>query len=186
MEISDVIALLAFLLSIYGAVVSTLLVLEECLNLNLKFLNTCYLTLSYNEQQNNHGEYIKGYDKEKYTIAIYVRIINKSKSPTTINEFTLNNKYFLNSSFDWSNSLIPTSFKDCGTILTHQHAIILEKKTLKPLIELKPLSTTEGYLIFCQLDKVPKKFNIKLDAVQKSKTFHLKCNITDDYRNVIS
>ena len=45
-------------------------------------------------------------------------------------------------------------------------------------------SSIEGYIIFTQLDKIPKHFNVKFDAVQKSKTFHLKFNVTNDYRNV--
>lgn len=182
---SDFIALLAFFLSLYGAIVSTSLALSENLNLKLKYLNENFLTLSFDEKLiNNNGEYLGSYNKNSYTIAIKVRIVNKSKSPTTINEFTLNNKYKMNSSFNIQNSLIPTSFENFRTALIPHSSIPLGKQVIKPLIELKPLSTVEGYIIFTQLDKIPKHFNIKVDAVQKAKTFHLKFNVTNDYRNV--
>lgn len=185
MNISDFIALLAFFLSLYGAIVSTSLALSENLNLKLKYLNKCFLTLSLdNKFVDNHGEHLGSYNKNAYTIAIKVRIVNKSKSPTTINEFTLNNEYKMNSSFNIQNSLIPTSFENFGTALIPYSSIPLEKEVIRPLIELKPLSTVEGYIIFTDLDKIPKYFNVKVDAVQKSKTFHLKFNITNDYRNV--
>ena len=94
MEISDIIALLAFFISLYGAIVSTSLALSENLNLKLKYLNENFLTLALdNKVVDNHGEYLGSYNKTAYTIAIKVRIVNKSKSPTTINEFILNNKY---------------------------------------------------------------------------------------------
>ena len=183
MEISDIIALLAFFISLYGAIVSTSLALSENLNLKLKYLNENFLTLALdNKVVDNHGEYLGSYNKTAYTIAIKVRIVNKSKWPTTINEFILNNKYKMDSSFDMQNSLIPTSFENYGTALLPHHSTTLEKKLIKPLIELQPLSSVEGYIIFTQIDKVPKRFNIKVDAVQKSKTFHLKFNV-NDYTN---
>lgn len=182
---SDFIALLAFFLSLYGAIVSTSLALSENLKLKLKYLNENFLTLSLdNNLINNHGKHLSSYNKNAYTIAIKVRIVNKSKSPTTINEFTLNNKYKMNSSFSIQNSLIPTSFENFGTALIPYSSIPLEREVIRPLVELKPLSTVEGYIIFTDLDKKPKHFNLKVDAVQKSKTFHLKINITNDYRNV--
>ncbi len=185
MSMSDFIALLAFFLSLYGAIVSTSLALSENLNLKLKYLNENFLTLSLdNKLIDNHGEYLDSYNKNTYTIAIKVRIVNKSKSPTTINEFTLNNKYKMNSSFNMQNSLIPISFENFGTAILPHNSIPLEKEIIRPLIELNPLSTVEGYIIFTDLDKIPKHFNVKVDAVQKSKTFHLKFNITNDYRNV--
>lgn len=182
---SDFIALLAFFLSLYGAIVSTSLALSENLNLKLKYLNENFLTLSLDDKLiDNYGEYLGSYNKDAYTIAIKIRIVNKSKSPTTINEFTLNNKYKMNSSFNIQNSLIPTSFENFRTALVSHSSISLGKEVIKPLIELKPLSSIEGYIIFTQLDKIPKHFNVKVDAVQKSKTFHLKFNVTNDYRNV--
>lgn len=185
MSISDFIALLAFFLSLYGAIVSTSLALSENLNLKLIYLNENFLTLSLdNKLINNHGEYLDAYNKNAYTIAIKVRIVNKSKSPTAINEFILNDKYKLDSSFNMQSSLIPTSFENFGTALVPYSSIPLEKEVIRPLIELKPLSSIEGYIIFTQLDKIPKHFNVKIDAVQKSKTFHLKFNIANDYRNV--
>ena len=184
MEIADFIALLAFFISLYGAIISTLLALNENLNLKLKYLNVSFLTLSLdNEVVNNHGEYLSMYVKNAYTVAIKVRIINKSKSPTTINEFILNNKYKMDSSFDVENSLIPTSFENYGTAIIPNSSKSLERELIKPLIELKPLSTVEGFIIFTQLKKIPKCFNIKVNAVQKSKTFHLKFNIINDYTN---
>lgn len=185
MDISDLIALLAFFISLYGAIISTLLALEENLNLKLNYLNVNFLTLSLdNKVVDNHGEHLGSYDKDSYTIAIKVRITNKSKSPTTINEFTLNNKYKMNSSFNMQCSLIPTSFENFKTALLSHNAIPLEKEVIKPLIEIKPLSSVEGYIIFTQLKEIPKKFKIKVDAVQRAKTFHLKFNIVNDYRNV--
>lgn len=184
-EISDIISLLAFLLGIYSAVLSTLLVLEDNLNLKLEYLNNNYLTLSNNELINNHGKYINGYNRNAYTLAIYVRITNKSKSPTTISEFVLNNKFKLNSSSNNQDFFIPTSFEDYGTILISHSTISLLNETLKPLIELKPLSTIEGYLVFTKLEDVPKKFTIRINTVQKCKSFHLRFNITNDHRNVI-
>lgn len=185
MEISDVIALLAFFISLYGAIVSTSLALSENLNLKLKYLNENFLTLSLDTKViNNHGDYLGAYNKNAYTIAIKIRIVNKSKSPTTINEFILNNKYKMNNSFNMQNSSIPTSFENFETVLIPCNSKILEKEVLKPLIELKPLSSIEGYIIFTHLDTIPKHFNIKVDAVQKSKTFHFKFDIINDYTNV--
>lgn len=184
MEIADFIALLAFFISLYGAIISTLLTLNENLNLKLKYLNVNFLTLSIDDKLiNNHGEFLGGYTKNFYTIAIKVRIVNKSKSPTTINEFILNNKYIMDSSFNVEDSLIPTSFENYGTAIIPHTSKSLERELIKPLIELKPLSTVEGFVIFTQLDKIPKCFNIKVNAVQKSKTFHLKFNIINDYTN---
>ena len=186
MEISDIIALLAFFLSLYGAIVSTALALNENLKLKLEYLNVNFLTLSLdNKIVNKHGTYLGGYTKNAYTIAIKIRILNKSKSPTTINEFVLNDTFIMDSSFNIRNSLIPTSFENYGTMLTAHDARPLEQQLIRPLIELPPLSSTEGYIIFTQLSKIPEDFYIKINAVQKSKKFHLKFDIVNDYTNEI-
>lgn len=184
METSDIIALFAFFVSLYGAILSTILAINEKFKLKLIYLNENFLTLSLdNKLVNNHGEYLGTYSKNLYTIAIKVRISNKSKSPTTINEFILNNKYKMDNSFNINNSLIPTSFENFETAILPHNSMPLEQKLIKPLIKIQPLSSIEGYIIFSQLDEIPKHFNIKINAVQKSKTFHLKFDILNDYTN---
>ncbi len=186
MEISDLIALLAFFLGIYGAVLSTTLALKENLKLKLEYLDSSYLTLSTNKEIINvYGEHLEKYNRNSFTIAILVRITNISKVPTTINEFILNNKYKFNSSFDMKYSLIPTSFKNYGSILIGNCVKPLEYKTITPLLQLNPLSSIEGYLIFSQLENIPSKFDITINAVPKSKTYHLKFDITKNYTNEI-
>lgn len=186
MQISDIIALLAFLLGVYGSVISTLLALESNLKLKLTYLNESYLTLSTNFEEyiNEYGEYFSCYHKDLYTIAIYVRIVNKSNVSTTINEFILNDNYTLDSSFNMSNSLIPTSFNFLSNEISATSFESLEKNTLKPLLKLNPLSTVEGYLIFTNLKEIPTTFKISINAVQKKKLFNLKFNFSKDYRNV--
>lgn len=84
-------------------------------------------------------------------------------------------------------SLIPKSFTIKDNILVANSYAPVEKSFLKiqPLCELKPLSATEGCLIFTDLTTVPKKFKIKVRAVQKDKVFNLKFNISNDYRTQI-
>lgn len=185
MEISDIIALLALLLSVYGAIISTLLALESNLKLKMNYLNISYLTLTKNLEEyiNDYGTYISLFSKDLYTIAIFVRIINKSNSSTTINEFILNNKYKLDSNFDMRYSLIPTSFDFSSKQITAISNIPLEKDVLKPLLKIEPLSAIEGYLIFTNLKEIPSSFRIKVNAIQKTKTFNFKFNFTNDYRN---
>lgn len=186
MKISDLIAFLSLIIGCYGAVLSTVLALKERLKLKLEYLDSSYLTLSTNQEIiNDHGEYLKSYNKNRFTIAIFVRISNVSKVPTTINEFILNNKYKFNSTFNMQYSLIPSSFKNYGSMLIQNSIKPLEYKTLKPLFQLNSLSSIEGYLIFSQLEKIPSKFNITINAVPKSKSYHLKFDITNDYTNEI-
>ncbi len=110
--------------------------------------------------------------------------MNKSKNPTTINEITLNNKYVLNSS---SNTFpyIPTNFKHYKKCLVSSDSISLNYPILKPLLELNALDTYEGFLIFNNVEELPSYFDIKINTVQKSKTFHLNLSISNDYRNAI-
>ncbi len=184
LSISDIISLFAFFIGLYGAILSTMIAFEEMLKLKIKYLDISYLTLSYsNEFLNDHGEHIDWLCKDKYTLAIKVRISNNSKSPTTINEFILNNKYKFNSSFNIKNSSIPSSFEYYDGYLTHQNTIILENKLLKPLLQINPLSSVEGFIIFTQLPNVPKKIKIRIDAVQRIKTYHLTCDNTVNYTN---
>lgn len=117
-----------------------------------------------------------------YTIIIPVRIINKSKNPTTINEITLNNTYVLNSSSDFDN-FIPTAFSSNGNHIVAYDSKLFDYPLIKPLCELKSLDTLEGYLIFNNVRQIPSHFDIKVNAVQKSKTFHLHFTIANDYRN---
>lgn len=190
LSIENVIALLAFLVALYSAILSTILYRKGILKLKLFYLDESYLTFSYSPKsihKDKFGVQYKGYNSNKYTLAIFVRVINKSKYPTTICDFILNNKYFFNSSTNVEKSLIPKSFTIKDNILVANSYATVEKSFLniQPLCELKPLSATEGCLIFTDLTTVPKKFKIKVRAVQKDKVFNLKFNISNDYRTQI-
>lgn len=182
---TDKIALLAFVVALYSAVLSTILYRKEHLNLKLEYLKKNYLTFSRtNSSLNNYGEKHQIYKADQYTIALYVRLINKSKSPTTIYNFKLNNKYVFDSFTNVENSLIPKSFKYYNDILVSDSSMSIEKdfSEIKPLLKLEPLAITEGCLIFTNIDTIPKKFKIKVCATQRNKTFTLKFNITNDFR----
>lgn len=185
MSNTDFIALLAFFISLYGAILSTYTAITEFFRLKLFAIsqekNFITLTKS-NEYLDEYGEYLNVYKKHSYTIGILVRIINKSKNPTTINEIVLNNKYKFNSSSN-IDSIIPTKFEYIDNTLIGHASENFEYPILKPLCEIKSLDTIEGYLIFNDIEEIPTKFNIKISTVQKSKTFHFNLNIPNDYRN---
>lgn len=183
---TDKIALVALVIAIYGAVLSTILAINECFQIKLFYLHKCHITLSKKTNSlNDHGEYHDTYCKSSYTIAILVRITNNSKNPTTINDFILNDKYLFNSLTDKEHSVIATGFKYFRNYLTSNNVIFLEKKLLQPLIELQPLTTQEGYIIFSGLTDIPNKLKITINCVQKKKSFKLKLSNINDYRNNI-
>lgn len=187
MNITDIIALFALIISIYGAALSTYIAINEFFRLKLFAINQSesFITLSKNDYyQNEYGEYISTFSKNLYTIAILVRLTNKSKNLATINEISLNNKYVINSSSSFDNYL-PTSFKYNKTYLICHNTKYLKYPIIKPLLEIKPLTSYEGYLIFNNVEEIPSKFNITINTVQKSKTFHLKVSIANDYRSSI-
>ena len=185
MSNTDFIALLAFFISLYGAILSTYTAMTEFFRLKLLTIsqekNFITLTKSY-EYLDEYGEYLNVYKKHSYTIGILVRIINKSKNSTTINEIVLNNKYKFDSSSN-VDSIIPTKFEYIDNSLIEHASKNFEYPILKPLFEVKSLGTIEGYLIFNDIEEIPTKFNIKISTVQKSKTFHFNLNIPNDYRN---
>lgn len=187
---TDKIALFALLIALYSAILSTILYRKGVLKLKLFYLDESYLTLTYSSESiyaDKIGVQRECYNPKKYTLAIFVRIINKSKYPTTICDFILNNRYFFNSSSNVGTSLIPKSFIKKEDVLVANSYTNLEKSFLKvqPLCELKPLSATEGCLIFTELTSIPKKFKIKVRTVQKDKVFNFKFNVSNDYRTEI-
>lgn len=185
MDLSDFIAFLAFIVALYGAILSTYTAISELFRLKLSIfdLTKTYITLSKcNQSYGEYGELVHIYSKDLYTLIIPVRIINKSKNITTIHEITLNNSYKLDSSSVFE-KFIPTRFNHKGDVITAYDSILFDYPLLKPLLELKPLSTFEGYLVFNNLKKTPSHFDITVSTVQKSKTFHLHFDISNDYRN---
>lgn len=187
MTLSDLIAYTALFVSVYGAILSTYTAITEFFRLKLSILdlNKTSITLTKSDEYlNDHGEFMYFYKPDRFTIILPVRIVNKSKNPTTINEIILNNKYILNSS-SCIDSFVPTKFSNHNNHLCAYSSNSLDYPIIKPLHEIAPLDTLEGFLIFNDVKELPSKFNIKVNAVQKSKTFHFHFAITNDYRNEI-
>lgn len=188
MNITDIIALFALFISIYGAALSTYTAINEFFRLKLLVFNPkeTYITLTKSSKYLNEcGQYIYTFKEHKYTIAILVRIINKSKNLSTINEITLNDKYTINSSNNFD-GLIFTNFTKKNNSIISCNDKVLNYPSIKPLLEINPLTSYEGYLVFNNVDELPSKFNITINTVQKSKTFNLKISIANDYRNSIT
>ena len=61
----------------------------------------------------------------------------------------------------------------------------IKDKLITPLVKLEPLSSCEGFIIFDNLNNIPKKFNLIINAVPKSKKFKFKFKIDKDFRNQI-
>lgn len=185
MNLSDLLSYTALIVAIYGAILSTYIAITEFFRLKLSYLDKHFFTFATDSSINNHGESIRTYDNNNFTFVILVRITNKSKNPTTISEFVLNNNYHLNS-FTKIPFFVPTSFRCCNFKTIATSGFHLDNtNTLQPLIELKPLSSCEGYLVFNDLSCVPKNVRIKVCATQKSKIFNLKLCISNDCRNAI-
>ena len=185
MSTTDFIALLAFFISLYGAILSTYTAINEFFRLELSIINQdkSFITFTKSDKYLDEcGEYLGIYKKNFYTIGILVRIVNKSKNPTTINEIVLNDKYKLNSSSS-IDDIIPTQFEAIDNSFIEHASKNFDYPIIKPLYEVKPLDTIEGYLIFNDIEEIPSQFNVKINTVQKSKTFHLNLVIPNDYRN---
>jgi hypothetical protein len=185
MSTTDFIALLAFFISLYGAILSTYTAINEFFRLELSIINQdkSFITFTKSDKYLDEcGEYLSIYKKNFYTIGILVRIVNKSKNPTTINEIVLNDKYKLNSSSS-IDDIIPTQFEAIDNSFIEHASKNFDYPIIKPLYEVKPLDTVEGYLIFNDIEEIPSQFNVKINTVQKSKTFHLNLVIPNDYRN---
>lgn len=117
-----------------------------------------------------------------FIVALYGAILS---TYTAINEIILNNKYIINSSCKFD-TLLPTDFtNNNGTTISWKDKT-LQYPPIKPLLEIKPLTSYEGYLIFNNVGELPSKFDITVNTVQKSKNFHLKLSIANDYRNSIT
>lgn len=186
MSITDIIAFLAFIVALYSATLSTYTAINEFFRLKIFAINPNknFVTLSMSDYYQEEGEPTPIFNKNKYTIGILVRITNKSKNSTTINEILLNKKYAINSSskFDcW----YPISFRCIEDCLATHESKNLDYPCIKPLLKLNPLTSYECYLIFDNIDTFPSKFSITINTVQKSKKFRLKTSITNDYRNSI-
>lgn len=185
MDITDAIALLALIVASYSAVLSTCIAINEFFRLKLSIIDPkkTYITLTKtNNYINEYGDIVYSYDKNLYTLIILVRLVNKSKNPTTINDIILNNNYILDSSSKINDS-IPINFTYKSNVPYSCNTQALDYPILQPLITLKPLATLEGYLVFNNVKELPSKFDIRINTVQKSKTFHLKFRIANDYRN---
>ena len=185
MSTTDFIALLAFFISLYGAILSTYTAINEFFRLELSIINQDKSFITFTKSDKNldeYGEYLSIYKKNFYTIGILVRIVNKSKNPTTINEIVLNDKYKLNSSSS-IDDIIPTQFEAIDNSFIEHSSKNFDYPIIKPLYDVKPLDTVEGYLIFNDIKEIPSYFNVTIYTVQKSKTFHLNLIIPNDYRN---
>lgn len=185
MTLTDLIAFFALFVALYGAILSTYTAINEFFRLKLSIFDTSkiYITLTKSDEYlGEYGERFNAYYENLYTVIIPIRIINKSKNSTTINEFVLNNTYKINSSTSFDNH-IPTSFTRKDNLIIASNWKLFDYPIIKPLFELKPLTTIEGYLIFTNINKIPSCFNVTVRAVQKSKTFHLDFSIANDYRN---
>ena len=174
---TDRISAVALIVAIYGAIVSTIVYNKEKLKIKLIYLNKNYLSRSINDyKSDNIGVQRFTYAEELYSLAIYVRISNNSRTNTTINSFILNKKYICDSSSS-ELSLYPISFK------RESNDLVMEKfthlKACKPLISLGPYQTIEGYIIFDKLIDIPSKIEITVNSVQSSKSFDLEININD-------
>ncbi len=186
-NITDVIALLAFLVALYGAILSTYVAINEFFRLKLSVfnLNKTYITLSQSDYySNDHGEQIPTYKSDLYSIVLLVRIINMSKNDTTINEIILNDEYTLNSS---SKSIenVPCKFKYSHNMIFCNDFKYLSYPVISFPLKIEALSTVEGYLVFNNMKEIPNFFKVKIKAIQKSKTFNLNISIPNDYRNEI-
>lgn len=174
---TDFIALLAFIVALYGAVLSTIIFHKEKLKLKLEYLDKNYFSLSRKElTKDNHGFQYWTYSENSYSLAILVRISNNSKSNTTINSFVLNNKYVLNSSSKPQN-YFSVKFKKENSEITEKSFEILN--VLQPLITLSPFEAVEGYLIFDNISEIPTKFKMQINAIQRIKNYTLNFKLND-------
>ena len=83
MSTTDFIALLAFFISLYGAILSTYTAINEFFRLKLSIINQdkSFITFTKSDKYlDEYGEYLGIYKKNFYTIGILVRIVNKSKN----------------------------------------------------------------------------------------------------------
>lgn len=186
LNIADKIALFALVVALYGAILSTILYRKETLKINFIYLGVNFLTLSSTgTTSDNVGIHYITYDKNLYTVAILVRINNRSKNSVTITDFMLNNKYMFNSFSSREFTYIPTSFKTINNFLVPNSYKNLESHIIQPIIKIEPLSTCEGFILFSNIDKIPKKFKITINTVQKAKTFKFDFVLDKDFRNNI-
>ena len=174
---TDIVAILALIVATYGAILSTVIYTKEKLKITLSYLDKNYLSLSKNElTRDSHGFSYFTYSENRYCLAIYVRICNNSKSNTTINSFILNDKYVFDSSSP-NYACYPVGFKrKSDEVLSKKYTNLI---ICKPLISLAPFETKEGYIVFDDIANIPSKINIKINAVQKSKSYKLKLVLND-------
>ncbi len=183
---ADKIALFALIVASYGAILSTILYRKEKLKLKFINLGVNFVTLSPGDVTvNNMGVQCVTFNENLYTVVLLVRINNCSKSPVTITDLILNKKYMFNSFSSKDFTHIPTSFKRFYDFLISNDSKYIKDRIIQPLIKLEPLSTCEGFIIFSNLDEIPKKFKIIINTVQKSKTFKFNFTIDKDFRNHI-
>lgn len=183
---TDKIALFALVVALYGAILSTILYNKEKFNLKFINLGINFVTLSPNDViSNDFEEEFVTYSKNLYTIALLVRINNCSKNPITITDFILNKKHIYNSFSSKDYSFIPTDFEFYDNHLIKNSGKYIKDKLITPLVKLEPLSSCEGFIIFDNLNNIPKKFNLIINAVPKSKKFKFNFKIDKDFRNQI-
>lgn len=177
MNITNIIALIALFVAFYGAVLSTILYRRELLHIKLICLDNNYLSFAKKEQVcDTEGCLYWSYNENLYSLAIHIQIRNNSKTNTTINTFTLNDKYTIDSSSDLD-SKFPTGF--------YRENLYIFDNSLEPINALVPLlslnsyETIEGYLVFNNITEFPSCLKITVDTVQKSKNFKLETTIID-------
>lgn len=177
MSTENVINIIANIIAVYAALLSTYLVLKERFKLKFTLLNN-YLTYSHlGSKLSENGFFYSIYSKDSYDLFMKVRIINNSKNPTTLNEFILNKNIKYNAE-NIPNPFIPIKFKLQGEELTYTDQINGPKFIQLP-IYLEPYSSVEGFLYFRNFDIKPSNFNIKINASQGNKKFNLKFKVND-------
>lgn len=177
MTITDIIALIALIVAFYGAILSSILYYKELLHIKLVCLDKNYLSFSKKQQVcDDEGCFYWCYNDNLYSIAIHIQIRNNSKANTTINSFTLNNKYTIDSSSNIDNRF-PTGFYKENTFIFDNS--LEHIKPLVPLISLNSYETIEGYLVFNNVTETPTFFNLTVDTIQKTKDFKLKVTSID-------
>lgn len=179
LQVDNKISLIALLIALYGAILSTFLILKEHFNISLKLLYKNYLTffsdsVSYSVNRTNLSYYKS--NTKTYDLFLNVRLFNNSKNLCTISEFVLNLKYKTNSYTNCYNSNVPTHYTIKNDELTADSYNIVSP-LLIPLVKLEPYETKEGFLYFQNLKYIPKFILITVKGNDHSKSFISKINV---------
>ena len=173
----------SFAIGSYAAVLSTYQTLKERNNIKIIYLNKNHLTYYSEFSSYDMYENLIFPNTSSYNFYFKVRIINRSKNPTSIYGFLLNNKYKYNSDNAVFETKVPTSYKISNNRLVSNEFTFIDLN-LKPIFKLEPFSTVEGYLCFKNISKISSIFSLTIQSSQKNKTFLFKCKIDDSINNI--